>query len=457
MLPEDRRNLSAGLMLAVIAGSGALADSTPRRFGAEFQVNSLTTSYQDNASVAVDPESGEFVIVWTSAVSAGTDSSFSSIQGRRFSAAGAPLGAQFQVNSTTSNTQSSPRIALNETTGEFVVVWQSYGTDGAANSVRGRRFSAADVPLGSDFQVNSYTTDSQFRADVAFNSTTGAFVVVWQSYGSSGADDTSASVQGQRFAAGGAPVGSEFQVNTYTTYAQRQPAVAADPVSGNFVVVWHSYGSHGDDDSYSSVQARRYDAAGDPQGSEFQVNTFTRSYQGYPAVAVRPGSGTFVVTWQSYYYPLVAGLGADEDTYSIRARRFAADGTPAGAEFQVNTYSAGYQDDSAVAIDAATGEFFVVWESDGSAGNDSSLSSIQGQRFSAAGLALGGEFEVNTFTTSFQYYASIAAGSGGRFVVAWTSPGSSGNDGDGSSIQGQVFRAPLFADGFESGDTGGWL
>ncbi len=36
------------------------------------------------------------------------------------------------------------------------------------------------------------------------------------------------------------PAGTEFQVNTYTTDAQYAPAVASDS-AGNFVVVWASY------------------------------------------------------------------------------------------------------------------------------------------------------------------------------------------------------------------------
>jgi len=40
-------------------------------------------------------------------------------------------------------------------------------------------------------------------------------------------------------------VGSEFQVNTYTTGAQYFPSVAMD-ATGNFVVVWTSSGQDGD-------------------------------------------------------------------------------------------------------------------------------------------------------------------------------------------------------------------
>ncbi|MCG8455583.1 MAG: hypothetical protein MI919_04825, partial [Holophagales bacterium] len=47
--------------------------------GAEIQVNTYTTSFQDSPSVAVDAD-GDFVVVWTSNGSDGTDNSSYSIQ-----------------------------------------------------------------------------------------------------------------------------------------------------------------------------------------------------------------------------------------------------------------------------------------------------------------------------------------------------------------------------------------
>ena len=41
-------------------------------------------------------------------------------------------------------------------------------------------------------------------------------------------------------ALGATPVGSEFQVNTYTTSLQSRPSVST-AADGDFVVVWHHY------------------------------------------------------------------------------------------------------------------------------------------------------------------------------------------------------------------------
>ena len=61
-------------------------------------------------------------------------------------------------------------------------------------------------------------------------------------------------------------------MNTYTTAMQNTPAVAVDG-SGDFVVVWQSYGQDGK--SHYSVFGQRFNAAGTPASGEFQVNTYT--------------------------------------------------------------------------------------------------------------------------------------------------------------------------------------
>ncbi len=69
----------------------------------------------------------------------------------------------------------------------------------------------------------------------------GNFVVAWES---DGQDGSTTGIFGQRFDGSGAALGSEFQINTYTTRFQTRSAVAADG-AGNFVVAWGSVGQDG--------------------------------------------------------------------------------------------------------------------------------------------------------------------------------------------------------------------
>jgi hypothetical protein len=271
------------------------------------------------------------------------------------------------------------------------------------------------TPQGVQFEVNTYTTGGQFDPMVGADGS-GSFVVVWSSYGSAGSDGDYDSIQGRRYDAEGTPQGAQFQVNSYTTRNQSEPVVAIDG-SGRFVVVWVSSGSAGSDGDYGSIQGQRYDAGGTPQGSEFQVNTYTTDSQLDPAVAAA-GSGSFVVVWSSY-----GSVGSDGDYDSVQGQRYDASGAPQGPQFQVNTYTTGYQYEPGVVADAS-GRFVVVWESSASAALDTGDPSIQGQRFDASGTADDAQFEVNTYTTGSQISPLVAAnGLDGRgdFVVVWSS------------------------------------
>ncbi|HEY8153517.1 MAG TPA: hypothetical protein VII72_05250 [Myxococcota bacterium] len=344
--------------------------------GAQFQVNGYTTQFQTSPAAAMGPD-GSFVVVWESRRSAGDY--LWSIQAQRYASDGSPQAVQFQVNSYATDYQRYPSVASAEN-GDFVVVWESRGssgTDSNLESVHGQRYASDGSALGAEFQINSYTTGLQRHAEVAA-APNGDFVVVWRSYGGFGTDVGifgDDSVQGQRYASDGSAKGGQFQVNSYTTGAQFYPSVAAD-YQGDFVVVWTSVGSYGTD-AYSSfsVQGQRFSQDGSPRGGEFQVNTYTTMNQTYPAVAASP-AGNFVVVWQSW-----GSSGTDSFFYSIQGQHFGADGSPQGGEFQVNTYTS-HDQGMPAAISLPGNDFLVVWHSNRAGpGNDTDSLSIQGQRY----------------------------------------------------------------------------
>jgi hypothetical protein len=345
-----------------------------------------------------------------------------------------PTGSEFQVNTYTTDRQSYSSVAM-DADGDFVVVWESSGssgTDTSGASIQGQRYDAAGTPQGSEFQVNAYTTNRQGFPSVAMDAD-GDFVVAWESFGSGGTDTDGNSIQAQHFNAAGMAQGSEFQVNTYTTSHQRFPSVAMD-ADGDFVVAWQSNGSGGTDSAFYSIQGQRFNAAGMAQGSEFQVNTYTTDEQRHPSVTM-DADGDFVVVWES-----VGSSGTDTASYSIQGQRYNAAGAAQGSQFQVNTYTTNNQRHPSVAMDA-DGDFVVAWQSNGSSGTDTSNTSIQGQRYTAAGSAVGSQFQVNTYTTSFQVYSSVAMDADGDFAVVWMSFGSGGTDTSAESIQAQSYDA----------------
>jgi len=343
-----------------------------------------------------------------------------------------PNGPEFQINTYSTSGQQRPSVAV-AGQGRFVVVWQSDGSSGSDTgwSIQGQRYDANGAADGVEFQINTYSTNNQLFPAVAMNDS-GNFVVVWESRGSNGTDTSFFSIQGQRFDASGDPMGGEFQVNTYTTSYQLQPAVAMDP-SGNFVVVWESDGSSGTDTSFFSIQGQLYDADGATVGGQFQINTYSTNDQLVPSVAMNE-QGDFIVLWESD-----GSSGSDAD-WSIQGQRFDASGLPVGSEFQVNSYTTGVQRLPSVASNLQ-GDFVAVWSSNGSSGTDTDWYSVQGQRYDSSGAPLGAQFEVNSYTTHDQTEPSVASDDSNSFVVLWQSRGSSGSDTNSFSIQGQRYRA----------------
>ena len=201
-----------------------------------------------------------------------------------------PVGGEFRVNTYTTSEQGTPDMAM-DSNGNFVVAWESAGQDGPSAGVYAQRNDNAGIPLGSEFRVNTYTIASQKAPSVAMDSD-GDFVVVWESQGQ---DGSNYGVYGQRYNSAGVPQSSEFRINTYTTYIQRNPSVAMDS-DGDFVVAWQS---HGQDGSNYGIYARRYNSAGAAQGGEFKVNTYTTNLQSAPSVSIDSGA-YFVVEWPAY-------------------------------------------------------------------------------------------------------------------------------------------------------------
>ncbi len=369
--------------------------------------------------------SGHFVVTW----SGPGDGDDRGVFARRLSSSGVPLGPEFRVNSYTTDYQGFPAAAANRA-GEFVVTWTGHGASSSQYGIFGQRFDAGGLPVGSDFQVSTGTCCekwSRMAMDAA-----GDFVVVWEAL--SGQDGDGRGIFGRRYDAV-TGFGPTFVVNAYTTSFQQSPAIAM-AADGSFVVAWHGVGAA---DS-TGVFARRFDATGAPVGDDFLVNEVTTGDQIFPSVGSAPDE-SFVVAWED---AAPASLGD-----VVLGRRFDSGGAPIGGEFQVSGATT-YQRFARVAVDPA-GAFMVTWSdysvSDGSGG------SVRARHFDGAGTPVGSEFRVNSYTTGTQSNPAIAAGPAGQFVVTWWS---SFQDGSGYGMVGRRFGDLIFADSFESGGLFAW-
>jgi hypothetical protein len=353
------------------------------------------------------------------------------------------LGEEFRVNSYTTGSQGSAHVASHS--GGFVVVWAGPDQDPGSAGVFGQRYDASGGPVGSEFQVNTYTTGPQWGARVATDED-GDFVVVWLSEGQGD------SIFGQLFDAEGSPTGGEFFVGMgEDNLSVRDVGMDAE---GNFVVVW----DRGNFWAWGLVLARRFDASGNPLGSEFLVSEATTwDVHHQPAIAVADG-GDFVVTWTSAY---------GSPTYCCRevlGRRYDASGSALGDAFVV-TWEDMYQGQSDVAMDRH-GEFVVVWASfavcpfddeDCTPSSPNAAFGIVGQRFDSEGNKVGLGFTVKATTTNYTRWPGVGARGDDEFVVVWHEDYGAGYDVRGRIVNdlGVGLGSEFLVNSYTTGEQGG--
>ena len=267
---------------------------------------------------------------------------------------------------------------------------------------------------GADLQVNTYTPNQQMLPAVAALQG-GGYVVTWQSLLQ---DGSGWGIYAQRYNSAGQTAGGEVVINTTTLNEQDSPTIATLG-NGDYIIAWRGMS----DGSGWGIYAQRFNADGTVDGTQFGVNSITFQDQWAPSVAALSDGG-FVMTWMS----------SDTQGFGITARIFGANGIPAGNDFQVNSYIPGPQFEPMVA--GLTGGGFVVsWMS---SGQDGSGQGIFTRQYNAAGVAITGDIQVNTYVPNDQSYPSITALDGGGYVVAWQSLG---QDGSGWGAYARVYNA----------------
>ncbi len=96
-------------------------------------------------------------------------------------APGDSLGPEFRVNTHTTGVQVGPSIVADDD-GDFVIAWSSLGQDGSGYGIYAQRYATNGTPQGAEFRVNTFTTNSQVNASVAMDAD-GDFVIAWNSSG----------------------------------------------------------------------------------------------------------------------------------------------------------------------------------------------------------------------------------------------------------------------------------
>ena len=366
---------------AVRAAAPPLPSSAPLRLGPELQVNVTTADSQRSPAVAVAPDGG-FAVAWLGSPG---------LWIRFYDPAGRPRGGEVRVD-TVAEPDEPPGLAA-DASGRYMLVWTDLTV-----SARGRVFAADGQPVGGDILIAGGFQRATSPAVAALSG--GGFLATWREAGASytGPDH----VHTQRFDGQGARIGGESAFSTGG--GAFSLSLAVSPPDG-FLVSWSSLGTLGF--NRSDILAQRLDAAGQPVGGLLPV--FSGEGLAQWVIPVGYAGGGFSLVWAN-------GAPGRPDITGLFARRFAADGSPAGDAVRLrqggsilNSYPA--------AVGLPGGDTWVLWYEAGlPADPDGGLfSALFDPSWNSRGIS-----RVNTWTQDYQLQPAVSASPGG-LVAAWSS------------------------------------
>ncbi|MEM6454064.1 MAG: hypothetical protein AAF772_03125 [Acidobacteriota bacterium] len=318
----------------------------------------------------------------------------------------AAIGDELPVSQGSIDPEALPTIAV-DADGEFVVVWQRELLTSDLGDIYVRRFAVDGTPLGDEQRVNVTTLDDQVDPDVAFLND-GSYIVVWDS---DNQDGSNRGIYGRLFGPDDQPLGGEIAINAITSGDQND-AVVAPAIDGGFLVAWETLQVG---NMFEDVVARRFDATGTALGDEIALATTTGGDQEDLDLAAA-ADGTFVAVWES---------PNDAEDDAIIARRLAVDGTPSGAEIQVNLSEVGDQTDPDLIV-FDDGGFVVAWQDDR---KDGTPPSVVTRFFDAANGPIGNPFRILGGVV-VHFSPRLARDGSGGAVLIWDRLNVSLNDPD---------------------------
>ncbi|WP_376958202.1 cadherin-like domain-containing protein [Azospirillum sp. A26] len=462
-------------------------DASNQPVGGEVRVTTTTADHQSYATLT-GLQDGGWVVVWASRFQ---DGSGYGAYARVFNANGTARTGEVMLNQLTPGDQYQLSVR-GLADGSFMTAWVS--ADATSYLVEGRRFSAQGQALGGEFTLSdgriptALTVNGQgsypYQAPALTARPDGGFTVSWRQPSGSGtaivtrsfmASDVppivsansgatgqgtilsgealvcSSHVQGERWGAGGLQQLTHYQFvdqtggegsGYFTVNGVRQETgtdilVSADELG---TVQWHGGTGIGSDD----FRVRGSDGVRWSDWASGTMTTLPRSSSLITGPSRQIGQATgpidFVID-QGRLTTLTDGgyvavwWTAEGNSSDVYARRYRADGAPAGEAFRVNTVTTNSQG-SAVVTALPDGGFVVAWHSMDGPWLNATSGIIQQQRYDSSGTKVGTEETVNGNTGTLpRRFPSVTTLADGGWVVAWTAKGQPGDPEWGSYAQ----------------------
>jgi hypothetical protein len=364
---------------AVAAGADQIPFPAATRV--EVQANTFESNRQVDPALAADA-AGNVLTVWSSRrQELGSFGVFAQLLDPR----GRPLTTEIHVNTTLTGYQGKPSVTF-LADGSAWIAWQSVSTHLSECGIYVRRFGwqvnesgeRSFAPLSDEARIHGGLGDNP--ADVAVVALDGG--TQWLAAWAVDTLDGRRRLLAQRFELGGASACEPFLLGQQS--ALRESLVSLDGSAAGAVAVWSEQNFAGEGTRLTGVRILK-DAL-----HPFDVARASEGFQVEPCVSVAQ-DGTFVVAFMS---------SQDGENYSAMARRFSADAKPLGEAFRVDAGGMGYRNGALVASapDGSFLVAYNAIEpklNDYNGERPAGQSSIRAQRFAADGSRVGAPFRLN--------------------------------------------------------------
>lgn len=253
----------------------------------------IASGDQMSARVAYNSTDEEYLVVWEDYATGDSD-----IQGRLVSAlTGELIGARLAISRVADTDERAPQVTYNPDANNYLVTWdEDTGTDRDIVGI----IVQADGSVGTGAFVITPTAGNQQSAVVAYDTILGRHLVVFMDFADSALEGD---IYGQFVASDGGLDGIEFPINL-DSGDQQFPSIAFNPDYHRFLVVWEDNYFGDWDVCGQEVLAASGSLLDDP----FCI-TPPGSNQRNPTIACNYSSGDYLVVWEDGRYGTIDIFG----------------------------------------------------------------------------------------------------------------------------------------------------
>ncbi len=301
---DGRTNATGDIYGQIVSSGGSLV-------GSNFPISTVPYSGEHFPAVAYSTSSSEYLVTWSVAVS----NTNNDIKGLRISTGGTPQGGVINIMQT-STVELISSVSYNSFSTEFLVVADSKPSFGFGYTIYGQRVASSGALSGQTFIVAGDPDLLELDPDVAYNSQTHEWLVVWRD-NRNGVHD----IYGRRIGPDGTLLGTDIAIAEANS-TQESPSVIYNNPAQVYMVTWHDGRVQ-----YADIYAQIVHNNGTLSGTNFIVADAV-GIQAGPDIAEGGGPTFFFAVWAD----------ARDNDADIFAQRMSNSGQMLGSNFPVAPY-----------------------------------------------------------------------------------------------------------------------